>query len=726
MKKTVSTFVLAFSIAQLSAQTLPDSTKDLEEVTITFYKAMNGIGRMKDDDGQVIYAGKKTEVLLIDALDANKAINNTRQIIGRIPGLNIVESESGGFTANGIAFRGLNPYQSTETNTRQNGYNISADIFGYNEAYYLPPMEAVKAIVFVRGASALAFGPQIGGMIDYQLKEAPAKPFELSTSQSVGSYGLFNSFTSVGGSAKKIKYYGFLNYRFLDGWRENSQQKQWSGFASVKYNPTQRLQFGIEYTGLRNTIQMPGGLTDSLFNADPQQSLRSRNWLQSPWNVLSANASYTLNQNSSLSFKSTYLHSQRDIVWRNEDGGPAAPDTITASYSYVPREVEHEYFRNLTNELRYLTKYELGSQKQTFSMGARYVYSALFRQHGAEGTTGSDLDYTTTSAWGGEMKFHTINFAGFAENIFRLGQKFSITPGLRYEYIESIADGYDENEDADAVDPYVYSHQKKNRRTFLLGGIGMQYKFTESVNAYANYSQSYKPITYSELTPFGTIAKIDPNLKDGSADNIDLGFRGSVKNILNFDISAFYLHYKNRVGTIYYTDTITHAFRTNTGNSEHKGLETYLEMNLLDGLISGNRFGKLSIYNSYAIISARYVQGEYTGNQVEYAPKQIERVGINYKYKALSFNVQYSSTSSCFSDAGNAKFADDALSGLIPSYKLIDVSGCYKFRQKFQVKFGVNNVMNKKYFTFRTTEYPGPGIIPSIGRMIYLGISATI
>lgn len=79
--------------------------------------------------------------MLIDSLEANKAINNTRQIIGRIPGLNIIETESGGFTANGIAFRGLNPYQSSETNTRQNNYNISADIFGYNEAYYLPPME---------------------------------------------------------------------------------------------------------------------------------------------------------------------------------------------------------------------------------------------------------------------------------------------------------------------------------------------------------------------------------------------------------------------------------------------------------------------------------------------------------------------------------------------------------------------------------------------------------
>ena len=56
--------------------------------------------------------GKVLIYFIIDSLDANKVINNTRQILGRIPGLNIVETESGGFTANGIATRGLNPIQS--------------------------------------------------------------------------------------------------------------------------------------------------------------------------------------------------------------------------------------------------------------------------------------------------------------------------------------------------------------------------------------------------------------------------------------------------------------------------------------------------------------------------------------------------------------------------------------------------------------------------------------
>lgn len=722
MRKIATILVLTCCISVVKSQI--KDTVELNEVRIIHYKAMNGVGRMNDFANEIIYAGKKTEVLQIDSLDANKAINNTRQIIGRIPGLNIIETESGGFTANGIAFRGLNPYQSIETNTRQNGYGVSADIFGYNEAYYLPPMEAVKTIQFVRGASSLAFGPQIGGMINYELKDGASKPVEVTSAQTFGTNGMFNSFTSIGGTYKKIQYYSFLQYRYFEGWRHNSQSKQLSGFAGFKYNPTKKITIGLEYTALRNTVRMPGGLTDSTFNLNAQQSYRTRNWLQSPWNIAALNVSYKINENTSLSLKSSYLFSQRDLVWRNEDGGPGALDTITSSGEFVPREIEHEYFRSLTNELRFLTNYFIGNNKQTLAVGARYAYSFLKRQHGAEGTTGSDLDYTQTSPWGGEMNFYNTNVAGFLENTFRIGKHFSLTPGVRYEYLQTIADGYDENEEEDSPEPYAYANMKSKSRTFLLGGLGLQFKTSETTNIYANYSQSYRPISYDQLTPFGTIAKIDPNMKDASADNIDLGFRGSIKNILNFDLGVFYLNYKNRIGTIYKTDTVEYAFRTNTGGSEHKGIESYVELNILDGLDPVSTCGRLSIYNSFAYVDARYISGDFIGKFVEYAPQNIERVGLNYKYKSFSFNIQYSYTSSAFGDASNATFSPDALTGVIPSYQLIDISSSYRINN-LQLKFGVNNLTDQRYFTLRTTEYPGPGIIPSIGRMIYGGISAT-
>lgn len=722
--KRIKPLVL-LSILSISVSAQISDTVDLNEIHVIHYRAMNGIGRMNDYAGQVIYAGKKNEVLQVDSLDANKAINNTRQIIGRIPGVNIIETESGGFTANGIAFRGLNPYQSIETNTRQNGFNISADIFGYNEAYYLPPMEAVKTIRFVRGASSLQFGPQIGGMVNYVLKDASAKPLEVTSSQTLGSYGLFNSYNSIGGTIKKLKYFTFLQYRRMEGWRANSDQTQVSGYAKLQYDFTSRFSASVEYTMLRNRIHMPGGLTDSMFTADPRQSGRARNWLSSPWNIVSSTLQYKFNDNASVSLKSAYLFSERDLVWRNEDGWPDEKDTVTPALTYVPREVEREYFKSITNELRFLTGYRFFSNKNTVAIGIRQAYSFLKRQEGGEGTTGSNYDLSMQGNWPVYMDFYTNNVAPFIENTFNFGKKFSITPGVRFEYLSTVANGYTQNEDADSnVNPYLYANNQTSARTFLLSGAGLQYKFNERNNFYANYSQSYRPVTYSDLTPFGTVAKIDQHLKDAYADNADIGFRGMIRNILNYDVSVFYINYKNRIGYVLKTqDTLSYLFRTNTGASEHKGVEAYLECNISNWLFPSASIGKLSVYNSFAYVDARYVQGDYASNQVEYAPKYINRTGLNYSLKGFSVNAQYSYQSDAYGDAANTEFSRDALVGKIPSYSLLDISASYKYK-RYQFKAGVNNLTDKKYFTLRTPEYPGPGIIPSNGRMIYAGISA--
>jgi Fe(3+) dicitrate transport protein len=715
-------YLLYFSCV-LSALTACAQNNDsvfLKDIEVRGYKTMNGVGHVNNYSGQVIFSGKKNEVLTIDSLDANKALNNTRQIIGRIPGLNIIETEAGGFTANGIGFRGVNPYQSIEMNTRQNGYNISADIFGYNEAYYLPPMEAVSNIEFMRGAAGLQFGPQLGGLVNYVLRDAPAKPIEMTVAQTAGSYGLYNIYTSIGGTKGRWQYFAFSQYRTLDGWRENSDQKQLSAYGKVTYNASSKVKLSVDYTLLRNKIHMPGGLNDSEFQADPQQSLRARNWLQSPWNIITANLQYKISGNTSLSFTSAYQFSQRDLIWQNEDSWYPnfSPDSIGAA-----RELEKEFFNNLTNELRVLTNYKIGTQEQTLAFGIRQAFSLMRRYEGGIGSTAANLDLNQYGPYATAMNFRNNNVSLFAENIFHIGKKLSVTPGGRLEYLTTTAYGYAENEvdSTNVATPTLNINNQKNTRTFALGGIGAQYEISKKINAYTNCSQSYRPVTYSELTPFGTTAKIDPNLKDSKAVNADFGMRGAIKHTFNFDASLFYLYNYNGIGTV---PSASGFLVTNTGASTHTGIETYGELNLNDLFFPRAHAGKLSIYNSFAYINAVYTAGAYNGNQVEYAPHVIERTGINYGIKGFECNAQYSYQSKSFGDASNAISDVSAETGIIPSYWILDFSASYKW-SNYKASVGINNITDEKYFTLRTSEYPGPGIIPSTGRMIYAGLSLT-
>ncbi|MFN8274738.1 MAG: TonB-dependent receptor [Flavobacteriaceae bacterium] len=714
--------ILFFSIILLSKTLFAqEKATELDEVLVKGYKTVNGVGHLVGTKNAVIYAGKKSEVVMTDSLDANKAINNTRQILGRIPGLNIVETESSGFTANGIATRGLNPSQSVEMNTRQNGYNISADVYGYNESYYLPPMEAVSRIEFVRGAASLQFGSQFGGLVNYVLKEAPKdKPLEFTTAQTLGSFGMFNSFNALGANYKKFSFYGYVQYRNMDGYRPNSQQWQLSGFGKLNFKASEKLNIGLEYSLLRNRLQMPGGLTDKMFDNDPRSSTRARNWLKSPWNIVTAYANYTPSKESTLSVKTSFLFSNRSLVWRNEDGGPEATDGIDpVTLDFVPREVGIENMHNTTTEVRFSQQYQLGKQKSTLAAGVRQSYGWFTRQGGGEGTTGSDFDLSITGNWGYDLDFSTTNFAPFVENMFKITDAFSITPGIRFEYLKNTIKGHKE------VEGDIQKVDQLKARSFVLLGTGLEYKVFGNANLYANISQAYRPIDYSQLEPFGVTSKIDSNLKDSKGFNSDLGFRSTVKNYLNFDVSVFYLAYNDRIGVTLASDEVTgdlYSLRKNIANSVHKGVECYAEFNLLKYLNQESKSG-LSLFNSYSYTDARYVSGPFDGKRVEAAARIINRTGLIFSTEKFSTTFQVNHVGDAFGDASNARVSDDPVAGYIPAYTVLDWSASAQLKN-YSLKFGCNNITDKAYFTRRTDEYPGPGIIPAVGRSFYAGFVA--
>ncbi|MEZ4921457.1 MAG: carboxypeptidase regulatory-like domain-containing protein, partial [Saprospiraceae bacterium] len=109
--------------------------------------------RLRNVENMAIYASKKSERIQLESVVANLATNNARQIYKDIPGLNIWENDGAGLQLS-IGARGLDPNRTSNFNTRQNGYDISADALGYPESYYTPPSQALQRIEIVRGAAS--------------------------------------------------------------------------------------------------------------------------------------------------------------------------------------------------------------------------------------------------------------------------------------------------------------------------------------------------------------------------------------------------------------------------------------------------------------------------------------------------------------------------------------------------------------------------------------------
>lgn len=717
--------LVAAGAERLAAQQESPSPADsvhaprLETVRVTAPAAPRTVTFLPDRYGTMLLTGKRTEAVLVDSVGANAAQNVARQILGRIPGLTVAETEGSGFPSNGIALRGLNPTQSVEMNVRQNGVMIAADPYGYPETYYVPPMEAVERVEIVRGAGALQFGPQLGGTVNYVMRRGDGRrPAAVDVQQTLGSYGLVNTYGSLGGAGGRWHWFSYVQRHTQDGWRPNSDNLQTSGYAAVEVALTPSLIASANYSLLRNRIHMPGGLSDEQFEAGDRQSFRARNWLTTPWNVASVSFDWRPMPNVRVQSTTSILGSSRSLVWRNEDGGPGALDTIDpATGEFVPREVEREGFRNATEELRVLADYSLMGARSSLATGVRWFNGTMHRQGGGPGTTASDLDLTLAGGpYEYDIRFANANVAAWAENAIHLGSRLTVLPGLRLEMLNSRADGYTDT----AFAP------EENRRTVPLPGLGASWIASASTGIYANVTRSYRPIDYSALTPVGSVSRIDPDLHDTYGVNADLGMRGTLADDrVRFDVGVFRLSVDGRIGLVSRADTngTTFTERTNVANSVHQGLESYVEVTPFAAhSAAGVLRQSVTVFNSLALIDAHYTNGEFADRRVEYAPRLIERAGLTLAYGPLGTTFLASVVGNSYGDANNTERSDDAVVGRIPAYTVLDWSATARVGDRWRVQAGVNNLADRRYFTRRTDEYPGPGIIPSIGRSVYVSM----
>ncbi|MEI6266213.1 MAG: TonB-dependent receptor, partial [Sphingobacteriia bacterium] len=577
MKKWNNTFILTITIligfiqpiqAQVSKIAIDTSSWHyLKDVTIVGRASKSDYQQMPEIVGTNIYAGKKTALIVLENVQGNIASNTMRQVLAKVPGIHIWESDPSGIQI-GIAARGLSPNRSWEFNIRQNGYDIAADPFGYPEAYYNPQLQAVQRIEIVRGQGALQYGPQFGGMVNYILKNGSdiTKPIEFETQQTIGSNGLLNSFNAIGGKKGKINYYSFYDQRNGEGWRNNSQFFTKAGFGSVTYNYSNQFSLTVELMHSHMRSQQAGGLTDTQIKEDAQQSVRSRNWFDITWTTPAITMQYEINAHTRWNTKIFGTIGDRNSVGFLQV--ITVKDSINAATNqYNNRVVNLDRYRNYGLESRIINDYQIGKMKNTISAGVRLYTGTTQRLADGKGSTGSNYDITISGLYPRDVIFESKNLAGFIENIFRVSNKWYIIPGIRFEWLEGSASG--RNGFNSTGDP-IHLQDITRARHFFLGGIGSEYHLTKTTEIYANFAQAYRPIQFANLQAPPTTDMVDPDLKDARGYNFDIGYRGKVKNFLQFDISGYYLQYNNRVGIINPTGA-NYRLITNVGASTSKG-----------------------------------------------------------------------------------------------------------------------------------------------------------
>jgi len=717
---------------------------DLAMVEINEERAeLFGVRKLEDVEGTSIFAGKKSEVIILEKMKGNMATNNSRQVFAQIAGLNIYEGNDGGLQIN-IGGRGLDPNRTSNFNTRQNGYDISADVLGYPESYYTPPAEALREIRILRGASSLQYGTQFGGSLDFRLRSIPRfKKVAAYSAQTLGSFNTINSFNYVGFNAGPLSFNGFFQYKKSDGYRPNSAYENNNVYLAPKWHIGENTVVGVEYTHFSYLAKQAGGLTDEQFAVDVRQSTRDRNWFDVDWNLFNVSFDHKFSGEGLLSLDIFGLNARRLSLGYRGDPKALNQNPVTAldeqrqDGTYVnERDLIDGRFVNHGAEVKYLRPYKLGATSVKGLIGLKY-YNADNTSRQGPGSAGVDAEFSIQTALypdyanQSDYKFPNLNLAAFTEHVLYINNKLSVTPGLRLEYINTQADGtYNSvifDNAGNAIANRSFAEQDTLARTFLLAGLGVSYQPNNSVELIANISQNYRSVTFSDIRVVNPTFIIDTTLRDESGYTFDIGVRGNKDDCLNYNATVFSLLYQDRIGII--LDNRANRVRKNIGTAWITGTEALVNLNIARWMSKDIPDYKCNLFLNNAFTFSEYLSSEennVVGKKVEFIPTVNIKTGLTLGYRGLDISYQWSFISEQFTDVQNSRIpgAGDNRQGIIgeiPAYSVSDLNLSYSYKS-WKLIFNINNIFDADYFTRRATGYPGPGIIPSEGRGFYTSL----
>jgi len=652
-------------------------------------------------DGAKIYSGKKTSVIRLE--DAPPIVNNNfRQALQTTPGLLLSEESTPLFS---VGYRGLEPHRAQFTQVLKDGIPIHADMFGYPEAYYVPATQTVDRIEFLRGGAALMYGPQPGGALNFITKDPyEGSPFSVETENSWGSNDLFSDFTTVSGTKDDLGYYGYYHHRESQGFRDFNSQSE-VDYAGVKLVWDRGLdgKWTAGFDFYEEAHGEPGGLTRAQFDLDDSFTAKLADRFE--LNRYAGWLAYDreLDEATRLEAKAYYVHYER-LSWRQRGGGFG---TVATGAAASTNEIENQEFDTFGAEARVRHDYSgFGSEDEhTLTAGVLYHQTDSPR---------TDKRGTTADAVDGPLRKdadRSVNYLSmFAENLFRYGA-LSVTPSVR---LENIWQDITENLNLDKTT--VPLANESIHDFVALAGVAAELELAPEVAAYANFSQGYRPMIFSQAVPNGTNQVVNQDLQEGRSWQSDAGVRGQFFRHLSADVSYFYMEFDDQIGsaTIGGLSSVQ-----NVGDARHQGVEAAFELDALGVIDSiagagpgAERDASVRLFYNTMFLDAEFVGGPNTGKTPQYAPDFIQKAGVQLGWKdRIRARLAGTFVDDHFANDNNTE------QFTVPSYKVWDLTFDWDIDDAWTAFAGVNNLFDEHYFARVRSD----GIDPADGRNAFGG-----
>ncbi len=714
--------LIAVSVAPSFAQsdTLPPYEADyLDDVTVIRRKGSPRL--FKDVPGSATYVDKE-EMQLIQPLSAN-------DVLQRVPGVNVVSEEGAGLRPN-FGIRGLDPDRSRRVLVLEDGVPFSLNPYGEPEMYVAPPIQRMEAIEVLKGSGSIEYGPQtVGGVINY-VTAAPPTSETARIRVMGGQGGYFSGFTSYGNTVGKTGFQlSYLHNRADKQGLVNYGLHDVSGkvIFQTGEKSTVTAKVGV-YTERSNATYV--GLTQPMWDNgfDPYTTLMPDDELNV--NRFSASLSHRVKFSDRLELKTTGYAYTTTRNWSRQDfsigGDGVAPpsnwdgtfvgDTTVANGAIFRRASNgqrNRTFRVAGVEPRVKYRYELGGRGQELRGGVRFNYEDV-RDLRVNGQSATDRSGTLVND---EFRYGRA-FSAFVANDFHVGEKLSITPGLRFEHYAYTRHRLREGS-------VIQDTVGSGSVSAIIPGLGLSFSVSEQLTVFGGIHRGFAPPAVADaIANDGDSYQLDAEL----SWNSELGLRAG-NEVWGAELTGFYYSFQNQIIPVSESSGGLGIGNLNGGETVHRGVEVAGRLDVLGAFTESE--SELKLDAALTIIDAffssdRFIDGEnIKDNKTPYTPSYLVTSAITYRTPmGVSVRLAGNFQGEQYADPANLETpTPDGREGLIPGFWTLSGSLQYK-PAKLPMTFIVSgqNLTDQRYIASRRPQ----GIRPGLPRFITAGIDLTL
>jgi iron complex outermembrane receptor protein len=639
-------FPFAFS------QELPDST--LQEITIQAYAADR-----PSTEVPVSVAYLNTENL--------ERYSNTSILpaINTIPGARMEERSPGSyrFSIRGSSIR--SPFGVRNVKMYWNGLPLTDA--GGNTYLNVLDFNSVGSIEVIKGPGGSLYGAGTGGVV--LLNSPQILDDRIQVSALTGSFGLYRLQGACQIHGTNLNSRVQIAHQQSNGYREQTAMKR----SALTNDVTFRLGKGnilsssVFYTDL--FYETPGGLTQSQYNANPQQAR--------PATAVMPGA---VEQHAAVRNKTFFGGINHEYQWNNQwTTKTGVYGSLTDFNNPTIRNYEIRNERNVG--LRTVTQYGFQHSKGNVNVNAGLEVQRgsspidVFENNEGKKGIGITQDHLSSQMAllfaQADIEFENGLFLTLAGSVNHFGVEFERRA------------------------PIVINEKKKFDLTFL-PRIALLKKLNKNLSVYGSWSKGFSPPTISELYPSRGI--FETNLKAEQGYNVELGIKGElISNKLSLDLTVYDFRLHETIVIRRDTTAGNPEYFINAGRTSQQGLEAFVSWNAFR---NQDRFiSMLRIWCSYAYSGYRfrdYVQdvNDFSGNRITGIPPTVVNMGVDAMmrekfYLAITANyTDHIPLNDANTDFSNEYFLLQARAG----YKVILRSG--HFLDFFA---GVDNALNQRY-----------------------------